>query len=334
MSNLIIDDELDYNKVINSVCFCGTGLPWKKDQVVMSFPCEHIYHKSCYDDIKNKTCPLCEKQIHKIFKMTDNDIHHQRFADLLSMSYYNDMMNTNPGTFLDSIFDLGSLLARVPFMQNRQNGREICEQLFSLNNLTMKVYGMNKIKLEKNKVFICNHVSMLEWAVLYYLFGTGFLVSSISEQSKLFNEIKKKSFIPILMVQRGTKHRKVDIIEEMRKFVDEKGSICIFPEGMVKHPDSLLRFRSGAFLVGRPIYAIVIRHIDVLADGYINSFIYKIGGKRNATIEVHVLGPYYPPFTETVIEEIRSDMAKVGNMVLSRVSNRDVKDVKGKKVDI
>jgi hypothetical protein len=43
-------------------------------------------------------------------------------------------------------------------------------------------------------------------------------------------------------------------------------------------------------------------------------------------MEVHVLGPYYPPFEKKDIEMIRMDMAKVGNMVTSRVSNRDVKD--------
>ena len=43
-------------------------------------------------------------------------------------------------------------------------------------------------------------------------------------------------------------------------------------------------------------------------------------------MEVHVLGPYYPPFNNTDIERIRLDMGKVGDMVLSRVSNRDIVD--------
>jgi hypothetical protein len=47
-------------------------------------------------------------------------------------------------------------------------------------------------------------------------------------------------------------------------------------------------------------------------------------------MEVHVLGPYYPPFDDQTIEKIRLDMARHGNMVLSRVSNRDVIDHKGK----
>ena len=117
----------------------------------------------------------------------------------------------------------------------------------------------------------------------------------------------------------------------MRKFVDEKGSICLFPEGLISHPDSLVRFRSGAFHVNRPVYAIVIRYPEIIADGYVNKILYKLGAKKDMTIEVHILGPYYPPFTPEDIEKIRADMAYHGKMVMSRVSNRDIKDRKKKK---
>ena len=256
--------------------------------------------------------------------MFDEDIHHQRFADMLSMTHYDDMSDTSPAMFLDSMFDLASVVARLPFATSRKNGKEICEHVFALNNLTMKVYGMDKVKLEKNKVFISNHVSHIELIIIYYLLGTGFLTANIVGQSKLVDQIKQ--VVPLLTFERGAKDRKVNIVDEMRKFVDETGSICLFPEGLMHHPDALARFRSGAFHIGRPVYAVTIRHNDIISDGYINGFLYKLGGKRDMIIEVHILGPYYPPFTEEDIEKIRHDMARVGNMVLSRVSNRDISD--------
>lgn len=325
-------DTVDYNKVLNSRCGCGAGLSWTKGDVVMAYPCEHMYHDRCFKKLKDETCSLCSQPIEKKLTMFDEDLHHQRFADILSMTHYDDMSHTTPGRFIDSMFDLATVFARIPMASDRADAKEICEQIFSLNNLTLKVYGMDKLKLEKNKVFICNHVSHLELVVIYYLLGTGFLASSIAGQSTIVEQVKE--IIPLLTFERGDTSRKVNLVDEMRKFVDEKGSICLFPEGLMKHPDALVRFRTGAFHIGRPVYAVTIRHNDIICDGYINGFVYKLGGKRDINMEVHILGPYYPPFDEASIEKIRLDMARYGNMVLSRVANRDVVDQKGKKADI
>lgn len=322
------DENIDYNKVLNSRCGCGSGLSWTKGEVVMAYPCEHMFHHKCFNLLKNNTCTICSHHIEKKLTLFDESLHHQRFADILSMTYYDDMSHTSPGRFIDSMFDLASVIARIPMTTDKTDAKKICEHIFSLNNLTLKVYGMDKLKLEKNKVFVCNHVSHMELIVIYYLLGTGFLASSVTGQSMLVKQIE--DIVPVLMFERGDTNRKINLIDEMKKFVDEKGSICLFPEGLMKHPDVLIRFRSGAFHIGRPVYAITIRHNDIICDGYINGFVYKLGGKRDINMEVHILGPYYPPFSEAAIEQVRSDMARHGNMVLSRVANRDVVDIKGK----
>lgn len=328
----IISKDIDYDKELNSRCACGTGLPWLKDQIVMIYPCEHMYHEKCFNKINDGICSICHEPIVKKLSMFDDDLHHQRFADMLSMSYYDDMSNNTSAGFLDSIFDLASVFARLPFITTVGGGKDLCEQIFSLNNLTMKVYGLDKIKQEKTKVYICNHVSHFEFVVIYYLLGTGFLASSIVGQSKIVDQVKR--VIPLMTFERGDKDRNFNIVDKMREFVDDKGSICLFPEGMMKHPDSLGRFRSGAFHINRPIFAVTIRHNDIIADGYVNGFLYKLGAKRDINMEVHILGPYYPPFDAAAIEQIRTDMAFYGNMVMSRVSNRDVKDSKTKKQKI
>jgi hypothetical protein len=320
------ESDIDYDKILNSRCSCNVGLPWKLQPVVMAYPCEHMFHEKCFDALFDTKCPICQTHIEKKISMFDDDIHHQQFADILSMSNYDNMSHNTPGRFLDSIFDLASVIARIPFITTKNKGKEMCEDIFALNNLTMKVYGLEKIKLEKNKVYICNHVTHFELVVLYYLLGTGFLASSIVGQSGIVEQFK--NIVPLLTFNRGDKNRKLNIVDEMRQFVDDKGSICLFPEGIMKHPDVLVRFRSGAFHIGHPVYAITIKHNDIISDGYVNRFLYKLGGKRDINMEVHILGPYYPPFNDTLIEGIRSNMALHGNMILSRVSNRDVVDKK------
>lgn len=314
---------IDKNKILNSRCYCNIGLPWVKGMIIMAYPCEHMFHEKCFDEMNN-ICKLCNSTIESKITLFDKDIHYQRFADILSMTYFDHMSHSTIGKFLDSIFDLAGVLIRVPFAKNVSNGRSICENIFSLNNLTLKVFNYDKLKLEQKKVFICNHVSHFELIVLYYLLGTGFLASSIVGKSSLVDQITR--VVPLLTFNRGDKDRKNNIVDEMKKFVDKTGSICLFPEGIMKHPDTLVRFRSGAFHIGHPIYAITIKHNDIISDGYINRFVYKLSGKQNINMSVHISGPYYPPFTKNDIENIRYDMAKIGGMVLSRVSNRDIND--------
>jgi hypothetical protein len=324
-NNRIQDPDLD--KSLNSKCFCTVGLPWKETEVVMAYPCEHMFHESCYielSDKKRSRCPLCRDPILRIFHLLDDGLHPQRFADILSVTHYSDMSSNDTFSFIDSIFDIASVLTKLPFLKGEEGGMNICEKLCSLNNLTLKVHGMEKLKLEKNKVFIANHTSYIEFFVIFYLFKTGYLASSMSGESHIVQQAKK--VIPLLTVTRGEKNRDVNVIDAMRDFVDDKGSICLFPEGMMSHPDSLVRFRTGAFHINRPIYAIAIRYIDIVSDGYVNKLLYKISGKKDLNLEVHVLGPYYPPFSPQDIDNIRADMAYHGKMVLSRVSNRDVND--------
>lgn len=318
------NDVIDYNKILNCKCYCSIGLCWNGDETVMAYPCEHMYHNRCFDKLDNKICKICNTEIKKKLTMFDKDLHHQRFADILSMSYYDNMSNNTPVNFLDSIFDFASVMLSLPFLKSHEDGKLLCEKIFSMNNLTLKVHGLEKVKKIKNKVYICNHTSHYELIILYYLLKPGFLSSSIINDVGIAGYLK--NVVNLFTFSRNDTNRSYNIVDEMRKFVDKYGSICIFPEGLMKHPDSLVRFRSGAFHINRPIFAIVIRHNDILSDYVINKLLYKLGAKRDINIEVYILGPYYPPFSDKDIEQIRIDMAKYGNMVLSRVSNRDIKD--------
>ena len=342
MSNIRLDPP-DLNKQINAECFCEVGLPWMECETVMAYPCEHMFHSDCINglirnnssnssknsNVKNN-CPMCGQPILRLLNILDEDLDPQRFADILSMTHYSDMSENDPVSFIDSIFDLTTLFVRLPFIDNIEDGRRLCERLFSMNNLTLKVYGQDKLKLEKNKVFIANHTTYYELVILYYLLNTGFLASAIANDSGIVKQ--SKNFIPLLTFNRGEKKKKdFNIVDKMREFVDKNGSICLFPEGLMSHPDTLVRFRTGAFHIGRPVYAVVIRYPEIITDGYINKILYKLGAKKDITIEVHILGPYYPPFSPEDIQKIRSDMAYHGKMVMSRVSNRDIKDSKDKK---
>lgn len=322
-----MDDEIDYNKVLNSRCACNKGLSWIKGNVLMLYPCEHMYHEKCIEKYtKDNKCFFCKTEYNKKLSLLDKDLHYQRFADILSMSYHNDINANTTSNFIDSIFDVASVITNLLHITYPEEGKRLCERIFSLNNITMKVYGLEKLNLVKNKVFISNHVTLIEIPILYYILGTGFLASSAIGNSPFVEKVKQ--IVPIMTFERGDKNRKFNIVDEMRKFIDEKGSLCLFPEGIMKHPDTITRFRSGAFMINRPVYSVTIKHIDVISDCSSQGFVYNLGGKKNINLEIHISGPYYPPFSDIDIEKIRYNMAKEGGMLLSRVANRDVVDKK------
>ena len=55
-------------------------------------------------------------------------------------------------------------------------------------------------------------------------------------------------------------------------------------------------------------------------------FLLKIMSCQKEVIEMHILEPFYPPFDDHKIEMVRRAMANKGNLLLARVSNRDVID--------
>ena len=143
--------NIDYNKELNAIChICEIGLPWKNDDIVMLNPCEHMYHQKCCEKWRKKQniyCVYCKAQIINVMTIYDKNLNNQQFADMLSMSHYDSMSSNTPHRFLDSLFDIASLIVRVPFVKDKDDGKDFCEQLFALNNLTLRVYGLSLIHI-------------------------------------------------------------------------------------------------------------------------------------------------------------------------------------------
>ena len=97
---------------------------------------------------------------------------------------------------------------------------------------------------------------------------------------------------------------------------------------MIVHPETLARFRTGAFHVNEPILPVVINYKPYVSDSSISDFLQKLASQNIINITVNILQPEHPPYGDEKIESIRRKMAKKGNMALSRVSNRDVVDRK------
>lgn len=311
------------NKILNSKCICGKGLPWIQSEIIMLDPCEHMIHIECLN--KFTYCPICGHNIYKIIKKYDfkhDDRLHQKCVDIISMSNFDKMCSYDPIKVLFNIPNLIDVIVRIPFTRGKIQALNLCEDIFSMGNITLKINGLDKIK-NGPKVFIANHTSHLDFLILFKVLKTGFLSSSVINDNIISKQLK--NIISILVVDRGNKS--TSTVNKMRKYVKKNESICLFPEGMISHPDTIIRFRTGAFNIGYPIYPVVLKYKKLSIVGSETSeFILKLASCPKEIVEVFILDPFFPPFDDHKIEMVRFSMANAGNMMVSRVSNRDIVD--------
>jgi 1-acyl-sn-glycerol-3-phosphate acyltransferase len=324
------------DKIINSICGgCNKAISSINDDNYILSPCDHLIHKKCYKKIekkKSRKCPLCKtdiklyysKEILKtLFTQTKKYEYYQKYVDIISMDNFDDYSNTNYIKTLAKSFDIIKLVSNIPLLKNISQTENLCKQLFSTSKIKIIINGnYNALLKDKSpKVYIANHTSYFDGVVMFYLFKCSFLASSFINESIIGKQIS--SALPLLIINRGDKSNTVD---RMKEYVKNNGSICLFPEGMITHPDTIINFRTGAFNIGYPIYPIVMKYDPVIYDDSVNTFLVKLFSQDEIKITVNILPKEYPSFTPEKIEKIRKKMAKVGNMALSRVSNRDIKD--------
>lgn len=310
-------------KSLNFQCVCGRTYN-KNIKLVMLLPCEHIFHKICIKTQKYIFCPLCDTEIEGNFKLTDKintDMDAQRYADMLSVSHYCTLSDYDTSSVIDNALSIGNVLISIPVCSGIKQSRDISTKFLSLNNTEVNVRGLDRFNSRDKKVFIANHTSYMDFIIISRFIDTYFLASSFIKESAFGRMLL--NIMPIMVFKRGTSNNTVD---QMKEFVEKNRSICLFPEGAMCHPDTIVRFRTGAFYIGEPVYPIVLRYENIKSDFNIATFFMKSSSRDRVKIYLDVLGPYYPPFTQESIERIRSDMANVGNMLLSRVSTRDISD--------
>jgi len=313
------------NKILNSICFCNKALSLNKDSILMILPCEHMIHNLCYNN-SIYTCPICNNKIKNIIgikdaiKMKD----YQKYSDILSVTNYDYNTNINYLGIFGNTISIIDFLLNIPLSNGYEDGKILCKKIFNLNNMKITVYGLNKIKNEK-KVFISNHSSYLDPIILFYILNCGFVASSFVTNNIIGRKLVK--IIPTLIINRG---KKTNTVDKMKEYINKNGSICIFPEGMITHPKTISRFRSGAFNTGFPVYPVVILYDNAPADHEsMMSYILKICSNKKIDIKIKILDPYYPingKFDKDTIEEIRYNMSRKGDLLMSRVSNKDLSD--------
>jgi len=316
------------NKLINAKCICKDSLTKNDINMIAILPCEHLIHFSCVKYIRNKKCPYCNIQISNLITFNEikkevvkkNKSYYQLYIDMIAVHNIGNSGEIIYSNLIPRMPSFMKILTNFLYLKNEKEFDSFINDLFDLIKVQIYIKGKEKLNKQK-KVYIANHTSYIDPLIIYYLLRCSFLASPVLQSMWYCKHIP--DIFPLLLIERGKDQNTVDKIKE---FIDNKRSLCLFPEGMITHPKTMITFRSGAFHTGHPVQPIVINYKPGFYDGDYNNFLMKLISQDEIKIYINVLDTYYPPFDNNKIEQIRQDMANAGGYSLSRISNRDIKD--------
>lgn len=315
------------DKEINCRCICKTIFFDCNKPVSIFFPCEHIIHQKCYKP-KYSACPYCNKHIDKC--LTYDEIRDlamikkekqyvQNYIDLCSVSSISYATKVNYFRMYSRSLEALIVSSSIPLIKTQKDLINFSINIFSATNLYIDVHG--KIDLDKKQIIIANHTSFIDGMIIYALFKCGFIGSSKYKSHPVTKNLLGS--VPVLYTDRG---KNKGVVDKIPKFLDEHKRLCIFPEGMISSPNSMTRFRTGAFRANQIIQPVVLKYNVSMGDHDMADFIKKLLSHKKIIVEMHIMEQELPPFNDTKIENIRRKMAHKGGFILSRVSNRSMTD--------
>ena len=110
-----------------------------------------------------------------------------------------------------------------------------------------RIRRLQKLEKGENYMFIANHLSMIDIMLVFMAIRNPFLFVGKQELEEIpiFNYIYRRA--AILVNRESAKSRK-NVYSGAKRKLDMGYSICIYPEGLVPHPDVYLApFKNGAF---------------------------------------------------------------------------------------
>ena len=311
---------------INCACpYCQETFTYTTKPIAVIIPCGHLVHNQC---LKNhmlfQKCQICKSKFSKI--LTSDQIskmksiknilsYKQNLIDIISVTIAHD---DEPNYFklAGNLFPILDTMSSFAF--NEIDDKNL-DNFLACCNIKIFYTGLNNL-VDTNKVFVCNHHSSLDPIIIFRMFKTGF-VANASAKKGFVSKFSK--MIPNLYVDRQKKNNKTT--DKIKKHVSEHGSICIFPEGIISNHNTIFKFRTGAFHTGHPVQPVVIRYSSDISSTTISTLLLRAMEGNMLNVYIDILPLEFGPFDDIKIEDVRTKMATVGNFLMSRVSNNDIK---------
>ncbi len=318
------------SKTLNMTCVCKTLLRnVPNGECVILEPCDHIYHSTC---LKTSHCPICQekiknkhtiKSLHKLLKTNisnkERKIAYQRYVDLMAVIPDVCDVKINSVLLCSNLPKMLGIISTIPFLSGFEDGKTyITDEIFRIMNVRLVINHVDKYIPTKKCVIISKHSSYFDFLVMSSVFQCGYLSSSIIKKIWIGSMLCK--LVPLIIIDRG---KTKGTVEQMKEYIKDNRSICVFPEGTMYSEKTLGKFRTGCFHTGYPVLPITIKYEPYLSEYDTTVFFQKMLSLSELKITVTIGNYVEGPFDDTKIEQVRIKMAKSGGYALSNVSNRD-----------
>jgi 1-acyl-sn-glycerol-3-phosphate acyltransferase len=177
---------------------------------------------------------------------------------MVSMKNSSHLSHVNTSKVVERLPMTIDVISKVLTSNGFDKLQEISEKIMTMFNTKLIVHGQSNIANQR-KIIISTHTSILDHLAIAYLFKCGFL-SSITLLKSFFGRFVI-GLVPLLLLDRTKQEKTVDRIKDYVKNVE---SLCLYPEGMMTHPDTIIQFRTGAFHTGHPIQPVVIKYDPII----------------------------------------------------------------------
>lgn len=318
--------------------------------------CGHLVHdtEKCKKNV-NDVCELCNKQIENFISHNDLNEKDQSLIDIKSV------MRIRPKfSYLQKFIGLLRFSMTFPLIMslmfrtfmdylhiplycspdgewiNTVYLKRLIGQIVNLLNINIMIEGKEKLKNNSKAIFICNHTNYHDLFVIGHTCDEiGFVASPAINNFALGRAITKK--IPHVMIENETtsKIQEIDKVrytevkksgyERMIEFLQKHNRLLICPEGMLSGTETIVEFRSGAFKCASEINC-DIQPIAITYKQDVYSLVdFDLFCQPRIDVKITIMDRVKTDGSNESIKQIRENIAKVGNLKLSRVENRSQK---------
>jgi 1-acyl-sn-glycerol-3-phosphate acyltransferase len=157
-----------------------------------------------------------------------------------------------------------------------------------LSGMKIRVKGLDNLDPKQTYVFIANHRSFLDTALVFQYLGRRIGILAKKELLKVPILGYGMGYVNIMAIDRSNRERAIQTVRAATERIISGVSFAVFAEGTRAKPGQLLPFKKGAFYMARdagvPVVPVAIKNTDRLMGK-------GTGEARPGTIEMVVLPP-------------------------------------------
>lgn len=140
---------------------------------------------------------------------------------------------------------------------------------------------------DRGRIVIANHRTPLDIVALLHMFGGHFLANHRVERAPIIGAGARR--IGTVFVDREDRRSGVAAIRTLRRFLEEKRTVIVFPEGTTFGGDEVRTFKGGAFTAGSGL------DVDIVPVGFAYTPGHEFaGGQTGAHVKSFLSRPRTP----------------------------------------